>query len=327
MDLNGNLEVDSEITKAYFFRIPRAFAFAGYIWPGVVVSPEQILTLREFHFRPTDILIISYPKSGTTWVSELLSQLCHSEQVKQKPLHERVPWLEMDNKYAWVRAFWLWQMFSKLFNSFTNPITPIALNEENNNPRIWFTHLPLELLPTEAVHGKCRIIYVYRNPKDTAVSYYHFHRMARFLGQQDFSWEHFFTLYISGKVYCGSWFEHLKSYWRLGQINQNMLFVNYEEMKKNLTFQIQRICKFLQLNLSAEIVQKTMDKVHFQNMKTSNRSNRKGVWLFNQKISEFIRKGQVGDWKNYFTVSQNEIFDQIYEIQMKATDLNIQFEM
>ncbi|KAL1234542.1 Sulfotransferase 1C2 [Trichinella spiralis] len=294
MDLNGNLEVDSEITKAYFFRIPRAFAFA-------------------------DILIISYPKSGTTWVSELLSQLCHSEQVKQKPLHERVPWLEMDNKYAW--------MFSKLFNSFTNPITPIALNEENNNPRIWFTHLPLELLPTEAVHGKCKIIYVYRNPKDTAVSYYHFHRMARFLGQQDFSWEHFFTLYISGKVYCGSWFEHLKSYWRLGQINQNMLFVNYEDMKKNLTFQIQRICKFLQLNLSAEIVQKTMDKVHFQNMKTSNRSNRKGVWLFNQKISEFIRKGQVGDWKNYFTVSQNEMFDQIYEIQMKATDLNIQFEM
>ncbi|KRZ85904.1 Sulfotransferase family cytosolic 1B member 1 [Trichinella sp. T8] len=73
-----------------------------------------------------------------------------------------------------------------------------------------------------------------------------------------------------------------------------------------------RICKFLQLNLSAEIVQKTMDKVHFQNMKTSNHSN---------------RKGQVGDWKNYFTVSQNEIFDQIYEIQMKATDLNIQFEM
>lgn len=43
-----------------------------------------------------------------------------------------------------------------------------------------------------------QVVYVSRNAKDNAVSFYHFHQMARFLGQQKTSWDEFFALYTSG---------------------------------------------------------------------------------------------------------------------------------
>ena len=37
--------------------------------------------------------------------------------------------------------------------------------------------------------------------------------------------------------------------------------------------------------------------------------------------------GEVGDWKNWFTVAQNEEFDWIYQERMKGSKLNIRFEI
>lgn len=48
---------------------------------------------------------------GTTWVSEIISLICHGgdiDVVKRVPLHDRVHWLELDNNNFWVRFFWFW---------------------------------------------------------------------------------------------------------------------------------------------------------------------------------------------------------------------------
>ena len=57
-------QVNPALIDAYMFRLPRAYVYADYIWPGLLMSPERLKSVRDIEFRPTDILICSYPKSG-----------------------------------------------------------------------------------------------------------------------------------------------------------------------------------------------------------------------------------------------------------------------
>ena len=41
----------------------------------------------------------------------------------------------------------------------------------------------------------------------------------------------------------------------------------------------------------------------------------------------FIRKGQVGDWKNYFTEEQNKRFDSLYAEKTAGSGLELEFDI
>ncbi len=41
-DANGNVEASRDLVDAYLFRLPRAFRFADYIWPGLLMSAENL---------------------------------------------------------------------------------------------------------------------------------------------------------------------------------------------------------------------------------------------------------------------------------------------
>ena len=49
------------------------------------------------------------------------------------------------------------------------------------------------------------------------------------------------------------------------------------------------------------------------------------TWVPGYKGS-FIRKGQVGDWKNYFTEEQNKRFDSLYAEKMAGSGLEFEFD-
>lgn len=88
-----------------------------------------------------------------------MSIICHKgdeAKVQSKPLHERVPWLELDNSAFWVKIFWIWQVLSKLLRFDKSAES----NDKQNIPRVFFTHLPLELLPKSALRGDCKVTMV-----------------------------------------------------------------------------------------------------------------------------------------------------------------------
>ncbi|GFR80541.1 sulfotransferase [Elysia marginata] len=59
------------------------------------------------------------------------------------------------------------------------------------------------------------------------------------------------------------------------------------------------------------------DHCSFECMKANPMTNHEDVYSIDSSVSPLLRKGTVGDWKNYFTVQQNEDFDRKYKEEME----------
>ncbi|KAJ3610385.1 hypothetical protein NHX12_022477 [Muraenolepis orangiensis] len=67
--------------------------------------------------------------------------------------------------------------------------------------------------------------------------------------------------------------------------------------------------------------------VKFDNMKKDDMVNYSTMEVMDFKISPFMRKGKVGDWKKMFTVTQNELFEETYRKKMRNTTLQFRTEV
>lgn len=73
--------------------------------------------------------------------------------------------------------------------------------EEADEPRLFNTHMYFHHLPTEFTNKKCKIIYLLRNPKDVAVSFYNHHFKLCEYGYNG-SWDTYLPRLIKGQGRC-----------------------------------------------------------------------------------------------------------------------------
>uniref|UniRef100_A0A3P9DEC3 Sulfotransferase n=1 Tax=Maylandia zebra TaxID=106582 RepID=A0A3P9DEC3_9CICH len=268
---------------------PTLFDFHGVCMTNYFTDNWE--NVQNFRARPDDIVLASYPKAGNTWVSYILDLLYFGQTSPERqgsvPLHERVPFLEI-------------QMSGY-------PSGVDVLNELTSFPRIIKTHLPVQFLPKSFWEQNSKIIYVARNAKDSAVSYFHFDRMNK--------------RFMEGKMVFGSWYEHVRGWWEKKQTCSNILYLFYEDLIEDTEQELVRICSFLGLSPTTELKKQVTEKVQFDNMKNNKMVNGSADEVFDLKISPFMRKGRVGDWNNHFTVQQDEQFNEDYKKKMKNTDL------
>ncbi|NP_001290636.1 sulfotransferase family 2, cytosolic sulfotransferase 2 [Esox lucius] len=269
--------------------------YKGVYLPTLIYPQESLKFYEDFTFRQDDILIVTYPKSGTTWMQEIVPLVQSGgdlSPVLTVPNWDRVPWLEESR--------------ARTLNL-----------EQRESPRLFATHYQYDMMPASFFTVKPKVIYLMRNPKDVFISSYYYHGMASFLvnpGTQ----EEFLQKFINGEVIYGSWFDHVKG-WLNAKDQDCIMYISYEEMILDLKDSVSRISQFLGKTLDNEVIEKIADHCVFKNMKQNKMSNFSMVptGFMDQNKSGSLRKGIAGDWKNHFTVAQTEYFDAAYNDKMK----------
>ncbi|KAI8489495.1 hypothetical protein Bbelb_326620, partial [Branchiostoma belcheri] len=287
---------------------PSSFYFKGVRFHNYA-NLKALELVESFEVRDDDVFISAYLKSGTTWAQQIVSLVCAEgdiSEVSQVPLQVRTPWLEsLDGE--------------------GEPV-PIPLNNAPS-PRLMKTHLPYHLLPQQARDGKGKIIYCARNVKDVIVSFHNMRAAAEGLPTGTFD-ENFQEFINPEQAYFGFWWDVVPEYWR-HKDDGNLLFIKYEDMKRDLRGHVVKIANFLGKTLPEQRIDEVVANCTFSAMKKNPATNVTKNPIFKQrgaKDFEFMRKGEVGDWKNWLSQEQNETLDTIYREKMKGLDLTFEFE-
>nr|XP_020835166.1 sulfotransferase 1C1 [Phascolarctos cinereus] len=264
----------------------------------------------NFQAKPDDLLIATYAKAGTTWTLEIVDMIQNDGDIKKcqrANTFDRHPFLE-------------WTLPPPLNSG-------LDLAIKMPSPRTLKTHLPVQMLPPFFWEQNSKIIYIARNAKDCLVSYYHFSRMHKMLPDPG-TLEEYIEKFMNGRVLWGSWYDHVKGWWDAKE-KHPILYLFYEDMKENPKQEIQKMLKFLEKDLSEEILNKIIYHTSFDIMKQNPMANHttQPSSIMDHSISPFMRKGIPGDWKNHFTVAQNEKFDEDYKKKMAGTTLTFRTEI
>jgi len=282
----------------------RYFDILGEKIPALFTSDPALLSeyISSFQTRPDDVFVVTYPKSGTTWVQEIIWQMYNEGAINSEHILKRVPFLETATS-------------GMLPDPKTLP-----------SPRLLKSHLSYNNTPKSGSKDKqCKYIYIARNPKDVAVSFFHFTKTLSKNPLHGYNgpWEFFLKLFMEGNVGWNFWNDHVLGWWE-HRDDPNILFLKFEELKKDLPSHVRMIAEFLNKPLSEELNNRIADQCTFQGMT----KNEAGYKMPEDKDSLcLLRKGVVGDWKNYFTPEQNERFEKEVMEKLKGSGLEFDFEI
>ena len=84
------------------------------------------------------------------------------------------------------------------------------------------------------------------------------------------------------------------------------------------------IAKFLNKPLSDDVIRRIAEQCSFSGMMKNASSY---AIQSNEGETSLLRKGVVGDWKNYFTPELNERFDKEVLAKLKGSGLEFDFEI
>ncbi|KAL6644692.1 hypothetical protein ACP70R_016300 [Stipagrostis hirtigluma subsp. patula] len=300
---------------------PSLRLYRGFWLPEIVLlSLPQVHA--HFNLSPTDILLASFPKSGTTW----LKALCFA--TARRSLHS-----PFDGGHP---------LLSSNSHDCVKSIDTLRFLRGDNGeaPRILSTHLPYSLLPEHATAdgSGCRIVYISRDPKDTLVSLWHFNAgvkittdkgtQAAAATMEEEKFEEAFELYCQGRYGLGPQWEHAREYWEASKRKpNNVLCLKYEEMLQDPAGNLKKMaafigCPFSEAEEEAGVVRAILELCTIDKQQ-SLEVNKSGAYVIKDLMTignkHFYRKGVAGDWRNHMTPEMAARLDGIVEDALKES--------
>ncbi|OVA13943.1 Sulfotransferase domain [Macleaya cordata] len=310
----------SQETKDLLSSLPREegcavdyiYQFQGF-WFTEVHLQGVLTCQRQFKAHDNDLLLVTNPKSGTTWLKAMafaiVNRRFYSSTTKNHPLltnnpHELVPLLEEVYVLDHVEL----------------DLTCTAGGFVQSSSRLFSTHMPYLFLP-QICQGQL-------TPKDTLISLWHFMNKLRPKNLEPNSLEEVFELYCKGAVGYGPFWDHVLGYWKESLERPEMVcFLKFEDMKKEPKLHLKRLAEFLGHPFSLEeetqgVVDEIVRLCSFENMSNLEVNKTGKMATTGLEKNAYFRKSKVGDYVNYLTSEMIERLDQIIKEKFHGSSLN-----
>ncbi len=134
-------------------------------------------------------------------------------------------------------------------------------------------------------------------------------------------------LFQNKSLSLGDWFDHVSSWWIPNNLKPNFLFIHYEDLKQEPETQIEAIATFLGKNYEKDAIDKIAQHTSFSEMSKNKTTNMEDIGAYKKEISKFMRRGEVGDWKGYFSENQNEFVAEMLDRKFGKTGLQFKYEL
>lgn len=249
---------------------------------------------------------MTYPKSGTNWMLQIVYQLIHHGQGEFDHIHSVAPWPDA-------------VMVSRTWRKYAIPLHhATAWQTAPERKRVIKTHLNWNLVPySEAA----RYIAVIRDPKDVFTSFYFFAR-NNLLGRAMPGIDAFYRGFLEGKVFPGSWAVNAAGYWEQRR-RSNVLVVSFASMKRDLEATVRRVAEFLEIWVPEGVIREVCRKSSFDYMKSIDECfapYRGAPW---RNRTFMLRSGKQGDSSVLLTAEQQRDMDGAFisELQKLGSDL------
>ena len=234
---------------------------------------------RGLTVYPDDTFLVSYPKSGNTWMRFLITNLIFTgDPTSFVNIERRIPEI-------YVHADWILRRMSR--------------------PRYFKSHECFE--PRYK-----RVIYVVRDPRDVAVSFYHYSVKMRWI-PDGYPMATFVERWMAPSWHTeyGTWEEHVQSWLRMRRGGDGFLLVRYRELQNRPAEELARIATFLGLQRSGEQIARAIELSSADRMRAlEKKQQRRWIATRGTRLDKpFVRKAIMGDWKTALPLQSVELIE------------------
>jgi hypothetical protein len=262
---------------------------------------------RDYVPGKQDVFVMTYAKSGTNWMMQIVYQLIYHGEGDFDHIHSVVPWPDA-------------KLMSPTMNDYAIPLEEAThWKTAPERKRVIKTHLNWELLPYSE---EARYIAVIRDPKDVFVSMYFFIKDSG-AGRAMPSVDTLHRVFLEGKsLINGSWAVNAAGFWRQRH-RRNVLVVSFASMKSDLEGTVRRVAAFLDIHVAEDVICKVCEKSSFEYMKTIDDKFATFPAVPWRPASVMIRKGTQGGSSELLSAEQQKELDKrmIAELKRLGSDL------